>query len=1778
MLNPDTVMMSLSNLNFLSPDSRCYSFDHRANGYSLGEGFGVVVIKLLSEALWDDNTIRAVIIATSSNQDGRTPGITQPSKDAQESLIRDTYLSAGLSLSETRFFEAHGTGTPIGDPTEAAAIGAVFKDQSTLDEPLFVVAVKSNIGHLGGALTGAYQQNEEIQDVSCKISTLKLFLWSSADEGGLNRWATVYKDFLSASDVRASIEPNKFLEDLAYTLSRKRSILLWKSFIVAQSVEDLIFKLSCNMSKPCRSSGAMPVLGFVFTGQGAQWHGMGRELFDYPVYNISLKRADEYLRTLQCPWSLIKEFRMAKKSPCIDDPAWSQPLCTALQVALVDLLASWNVHPSAVVGHSSGEIAAAYCVGAISRESAWKLAYYRGLLASRLADRSCRERGSMMAVALSEDALAPYIAQIPAECEIAIGCLNSPTNTTVTGREEAIVALQAVLEREQIFARQLPVGVAYHSVQMEEVANDYLALIQDLAAPDSWPSVENAPLMYSTVSGQLDSTKQLRTEEYGTANMCSKVRFSEALSRMCSTTHAKQENHYPNDMAQVNHLIELGPHAALRRPVKENLGEVGYSSALRMDSSATETILHLAGELFRRHRPHELLGTPTADWNALKAKWRNIIKLKESPWISDHKFNGVELYPAAGMIVMAIEAARQISAANATRPIKGYRLTDVTFLKAVRLSMSAEGVETQFYLRPEKIQGASISERSEFRLYMVSNHEWIENCRGTITLEYEEDENEVDRGYEAREARSRHKEVFAHGQKHCNLHVDATQMYDNLSAFGFGFGPTFKSLDEVSYSDDGEATASIKLHAWKNKMPAGTRNIQPHVIHPTALDEVFHLTVAAITRGGWAPIRTMVPTRLEDLWISNDFVTQPELESIKVYSVSKPRGYREAEFDILALNPVTEDPLIVMDGYRTTAVTSLDVFTSGKSHWRRPFYSIHRKPDLDLLDKEELSRHCQKAVDPMHLYSGEFIDEAEIACLHFMTEALEAVSVEHRRGLSSHLASYIDWMRHHCNGHDAQAILSSLEGQRFTSETPYPEALINRLEKSGREGKVYVTVRRHLTRILRGEVDPLELLFKESLLQSFYSSSTFVANYQKISAFVDLSAHKNPNQSILEIGAGTGGAAGPILRVLGPEDLADEHGTPRFGQYTYTDISPGIFQDAKERFSRHHDRLAFKTLDIGRDPLQQGFDKGMYDMVIASCVLHATTDLNTTLGNTRKLLKAGGKLTSEGAFCVFLPELEAPFLFGITAQDFKSLQHIVRTCKTVLWVTQDGGQPAQKPETGLAIGFGRCMSSENSKLDFITLALENTSSPAKIGEYVVKIIQSAIVNPQDGQEQEYIEQNAVLCINRVVEDNEMNNIIFSAVVPQNPERRTYGGRPGQALALTISSPGLLDTLHFADDSAEKVLGADEVEIKVKAVGVNFKNVMVALGQLPDKSLGQECAGTVTRIGDGVRSAQLGVGDRVCCVTHGAFKTYARSHLSSVHKIPDGMTFTTAAALPVAFCTAYYSLHHVAGLKEGQCILIHAAAGGVGQAAIQLAQLAKAVVFITVGTEQKRQLMMDLYKIPEEHIFSSWNLSFAQGINRLTKGRGVDVVLNSLAGQSLRQSLDCVAPLGRFVEIGKLDMYMREHLPMAPFLRGVTFASVDLAIIAEQAQHLMAELMEAVMSLAHTSIHSPQPLNVFRVSELESAFRFLQSGKNAGKTVVEIHEEDLVPTRPSTKPSWSFDEHATYVIAGGLGGQAEALLVGSWVEEQSIYYYSPDLARGMKWQQLYSKSLRRTKSK
>ncbi|QSZ30461.1 hypothetical protein DSL72_000015 [Monilinia vaccinii-corymbosi] len=396
-LSPDPIFM-LSNMNFLSPDSRCFSFEDCANGYARGEGYGVVILKPLEEAIKDNDTIRAVIRSTGSNQDGRTPGITQPSKESQEALIRETYEKAGLDMSVTRFVEAHGTGTIVGDPIEAGAIGESFKSHRSLDSPLFIGAVKSNIGHLEGAagmaglikttltlergiippnvfkrlnpkintdllkikfpaaptpwpssglrrasvnsfgfggsnshviLDDAYHflSSRGLTGNHCTVAsppglvpestdgngtndhnhgrtlqTPKLLVWSAADENVLVRLIQLYGEYFTTI-LRSIDNATSFMDNLSYTLSARRSQLPWKSYAIIESLEDLS-NIAHKASKPFRASGKSK-LGYIFTGQGAQYARMGIELLSFPVFEASLLRSDAYLRQFGCEWSVL---------------------------------------------------------------------------------------------------------------------------------------------------------------------------------------------------------------------------------------------------------------------------------------------------------------------------------------------------------------------------------------------------------------------------------------------------------------------------------------------------------------------------------------------------------------------------------------------------------------------------------------------------------------------------------------------------------------------------------------------------------------------------------------------------------------------------------------------------------------------------------------------------------------------------------------------------------------------------------------------------------------------------------------------------------------------------------------------------------------------------------------------------------------------------------------------------------------------------------------------------------------------------------------------------------------------------------------------------------------------------------------------------------------------------------------------------------------------------------------------------------------------------------
>ena len=349
----------------------------------------------------------------------------------------------------------------------------------------------------------------------------------------------------------------------------------------------------------------------------------------------------------------------------------------------------------------------------------------------------------------------------------------------------------------------------------------------------------------------------------------------------------------------------------------------------------------------------------------------------------------------------------------------------------------------------------------------------------------------------------------------------------------------------------------------------------------------------------------------------------------------------------------------------------------------------------------------------------------------------------------------------------------------------------------------------------------------------------------------------------------------------------------------------------------------------------------------------------------------------------------------------------------------------------------------------------------------------------------------------------------------------------QAVQLAAKPTGILENLHWAP--LERVApGAGEVEIQVQATGLNFRDVLYTLGMYPGEidALGGECAGIITRIGDGINGLELG--DQIMAVAPGGFSTYLTLRRDYVARVPDGMSIAEGASIPVAFLTAFYALHRLARMKAGDRVLIHAAAGGVGLAAVQLARRAGAEIFVTAGNEEKRSYLRGL---GVEHVFDSRSTDFAAEILGQTEGHGVDIVLNSLAGEFIGKSVSVLAAGGRFLELGKRGILSRQQFAALrpdceyrPFDLGEE-ALADASLL----PGMFAELSAALASGGLRTL----PLTLFKSDRVVEAFRFMAQAKHIGKIVVtKCDPETEARTLLRTV---RFRDDATYLITGGLGG-------------------------------------------
>ena len=513
-----------------------------------------------------------------------------------------------------------------------------------------------------------------------------ILCWSAADEMGIGRLTQSYENyFQSVSQIE---KPQQFLVDLAFTLQSRRSNLPWKAFSVISHIDDLKHSIRESCSKPVRSSVG-PSISYVFNGQGSQWVAMAQGLSSNLVFQTSLIKSRDYLLEMGCPWDAIEELHRDPKFSQIDEPEFAQPLCTVLQIALLQIFSSLGLKPIAVTGHSSGEIAAAYATSAISHRAAIQIAYYRGLMAKKLLKTSGLQ-GGMISVSLSANDIVPYLedANHRTRSIIGVACINSPQNVTVSGDLDGINLLQTIMESKGIFARKLNVNIAYHSHHLHNVAAEYASALGKL---EKGLPLENQTCMFSSVTGKQIDQQELLLPQYWVNNLVGTVKFSEALGVM--SKHLMDVRRHGRDTKSGKDLLlEVGPHATLQRSIQDilkalpDVKEVEYEYSLMRNVSSILSLKKLAGRLWCRgcsigfnaitslssnvsppmalpdlppypfnhdgkywyesrlsHNmrmrllpKHDFLGIRETDWNPLLPRWRNVIKLSEHPWILDH--------------------------------------------------------------------------------------------------------------------------------------------------------------------------------------------------------------------------------------------------------------------------------------------------------------------------------------------------------------------------------------------------------------------------------------------------------------------------------------------------------------------------------------------------------------------------------------------------------------------------------------------------------------------------------------------------------------------------------------------------------------------------------------------------------------------------------------------------------------------------------------------------------------------------------------------------------------------------------------------------------------------------------------------------------------------------------------------------------------------------------------------------------------------------------------
>ncbi|KAM0273499.1 hypothetical protein ACHAQH_008324 [Verticillium albo-atrum] len=1742
----------------LSTSGKCHTFDAKADGYMRAEGVNAVYLKRLDDALRDGDPIRGVIRGSATTGDGRTSSLTQPNPDAQANAIRAAYRNAGISdMNETGYVECHGTGTLAGDPLEIAGLASVFAPARPVDQPLIIGSIKSNIGHsecaagLSGLIKavmaverGVIPGNPTFVTPNPKIdfeksrvrASRKAMNWpehsisprrasvNSFGFGGSNAHVvleaadtfiqdaayrktfktsqseslspaitagkspedkyriltfsandreTLPRNVKAISDHLSSLHVDAQLGDVAYTLTDRRTHHFHRGFIITKSLD---FDPSAVITG--KRKAQPPRIGFVFTGQGAQWPQMGKDLIEnLPLARRVVENLDRALQTLQDPpkWSLLAELTEERDAATLRLPELSQPLVTALQITLLAVLQHWGITGHKVLGHSSGEIAAAVAADLLTPEEAIKTAYLRGQAAE---NRPTKQALGMMAVGISAADAERYLTS-----KVHVACFNSPVSLTFSGPVPALESVRDVLQKDGHFARLLQVDLAYHSDFMCEIADDYHKMLQE-HCPASGRHLRHSPML-SSVTGHAMSSQV--GPDYWRANMINPVRFAEPAAEMLSGSDA------------CDFIIEIGPSGALSGPLSQVMKalpgggkNIQYAAAAKRGPDTLTALFEVAGKLWtsggnvnlgrinaydrpsvivdlpnyqwnhsrrywreglateeHRHRPfisHELLGSKVLSTGWQFPTWTKIIHLSDLPWLKDHRIDNEIIFPVGGYLAMAAEAVRQLTVmtrwAGRVQPETfAYKMKNVEILQNLVLE-ETEGSRMMLILMPVH---DSAERWHTFTIQSYHDNVWVTNCTGFIR---------IDETHASTKPSPKALEPIKYSEP-------GSRCYKRTAAMGYEYGSSYQQIQKFQAARVGEHSRGVL-----SINPPEHHSLYP--VHTVTLDGFLQLCGLSLQQSLMTLGENvkMMPTRIGSLILPSCNMPQ---ELCLAYMIpqygGKGRETSRANHTVSGGLYQGEEFIAEMNGMHfDTSTPKNDSFT------KHTYTRYQWDADISLTSSHGLNDL---------LSSRNFDSPPEVAFQMLFN-------------LGSHQTPEASVLEISMDDNDTSCLWLGPKIER-------PYASYTRL--SGSETAV-ATMQGRFASCMKADIQAIDLLASHASFGAKHDlgivrhSKSIADDGLKI-FFSNISAAMKEEGQILIFGLDQT-SSDMIKQILGEIGCSD-----------IKDLSPSISEGAilaslppSQAVQTRADIMCLRlTADnTYLDALQS-------DLKTAEWKVSSVTSTETINRKSNVLI---------------LDELFTPITAQLSAQQLSMLQNLIKEECNILWVTSGAQMDITYPDRAATTGFLRTLRMEEVHLRLIALDVEDPTGPGTLP--AIETCLGLLINP-DGKfrrESEFAERGGVIYTPRLVVDDELDEAKSEHLKGRLPKMMDLQSET----CLQLEIVDLTTKPRYVEVAFPTNLEDDHVEVGILATELQRK-----AGKSSDTLI--TAAGTIRRLGSSVTG--LETGQRVVLLHAGRVANRVAVPAHYVQRIPDELSFKSAASLVATLFAALHGLMRLANLQSGQRVLVYSTGKTSELAAIQVAQRMGAEVYVAIAKEDDRSVLQDRIAVPSNRILSFSKSGSNGETRRLTGDIMFDIVFGSFSVDVLASAWNVIAAAGTLVLTDQTVHPAQVCLSIEPFARGVSFKILDPAQYhgnPKATKQLFEETFKLMNVSPMPSFPSPK---IFDYQQVEDALAWIDAGKSRDVMLCRAQDEKVMVSVHPKPRTIAFRDDACYLLIGGLKG-------------------------------------------